>query len=97
MSKEVAALEAWYESNCDGDWEHGWGVTIHTLDNPGWSVDINLAETSLSGKKFGKLQQERTEHDWVHCWVDEEVFKGRGGPRNLSEILGIFSKWSGVE
>lgn len=27
-------LENWYSSNCDGDWEHLYGITIRTLDNP---------------------------------------------------------------
>ena len=30
-------LEEWYVSNCDGDWEHTFGITINTIDNPGWS------------------------------------------------------------
>ena len=28
-------LMNWYESNCDGDWEHSYGVKIESLDNPG--------------------------------------------------------------
>jgi hypothetical protein len=28
-------LEAWYASRCDGEWEHGYGISIETLDNPG--------------------------------------------------------------
>ena len=27
-------LQAWYMSNCNGDWEHGYGVSVRTLDNP---------------------------------------------------------------
>ena len=26
-------LEEWYKSQCDGDWEHLFGVEIGTLDN----------------------------------------------------------------
>lgn len=37
-------LENWYSSNCDGDWEHGYGIRIETLDNPVWAVRINLEE-----------------------------------------------------
>ncbi|MFE2849501.1 Imm53 family immunity protein, partial [Streptomyces scopuliridis] len=29
-------LQNWYTQQCDGDWEHEWGVKIATLDNPGW-------------------------------------------------------------
>lgn len=31
----VKRLERGYRSQCDGDWEHGEGVEIGTLDNPG--------------------------------------------------------------
>lgn len=37
-------LEVWYSRQCDGDWEHSQVVSITTLDNPGWSVDIFLGE-----------------------------------------------------
>jgi hypothetical protein len=97
MSDLLVDLECWLASHCDGDWEHGWGVRINTLDNPGWSVDIDLAGTDLSGKALSRIQEERTERDWIHCWVDEEVFKGRGGPKNLHEILGVFTAWVGAD
>jgi len=41
----LRALEDWYASVCDGDWEHTYGVKIGTLDNPGWTVDIDLRQT----------------------------------------------------
>lgn len=40
-------IQSWYISNCNGDWEHSFGVSIDTLDNPGWSVRIDLADTGL--------------------------------------------------
>ena len=40
-------LQNWYHSNCDGGWEHLYGVKIDTLDNPGWSVAIDLEDTEI--------------------------------------------------
>ncbi|MFK0239099.1 Imm53 family immunity protein, partial [Streptomyces vinaceus] len=34
------------------DWEHEWGVKIATLDNPGWTVEIDLEETDLEGREY---------------------------------------------
>jgi len=45
-------LQAWFQTQCDGDWEHGHGVRIESLDNPGWMVVIELAGTPLEGKEF---------------------------------------------
>jgi hypothetical protein len=28
-------LQDWYVSQCDGGWEHTYGISIDTLDNPG--------------------------------------------------------------
>ena len=30
----------WYLSQCNGDWEHAYGVKIDTLDNPGWTLEV---------------------------------------------------------
>ncbi len=48
-------LLKWYCKHCNGDWEHGTGIHIDTLDNPGWSIKINLEDTELEDKIFKKL------------------------------------------
>lgn len=45
-------IQEWYKSNCDGYWEHMYGVKIDTLDNPGWIVHIDLIDTPLEQKEF---------------------------------------------
>jgi hypothetical protein len=47
MSDDLSWLQRWYSAHCDGEWEHGFGVTIETLDNPGWSVKIDVEGTEL--------------------------------------------------
>jgi len=93
---ELTWLQNWYRQWCDGDWEHSYGITISTLDNPGWSVDIDLIDTDLESKHFEAVKLERSELDWVHCSLQEGVFKGRGGPLNLKEILQIFHRWAAL-
>jgi hypothetical protein len=43
-------LQDWYKQNCDGDWEHSYGINIYTVDNPGWSVNIELTDTNWNLK-----------------------------------------------
>ena len=90
-------LEKWYLKNCNGDWEHSFGIKIETLDNPGWSVDIDLIDTNLESKPFLEVKVERSEKNWFLCRVDDGIFKGRGGPQNLAEMLEIFHKWVGSD
>ena len=87
-------LENWYSSNCDGDWEHLYGITIRTLDNPGWSVEIDLLETVLEDRGFERIKIDNSDDDWVFCWVEEGKFNGAGDPGKLTVILEIFRKWA---
>ncbi len=53
----VDEIQVWYETQCNGDWEHDYGLTIVTLDNPGWKVTINLTGTKLVNKHFEILSK----------------------------------------
>ena len=90
----LAALERWYASRCDGDWEHTYGIRIETLDNPGWSLQVDLMDTPLERTEFSPVALERSEHDWVICKVDQGRFVGHCGPTNLSEIVAVFVNWA---
>lgn len=86
-------LLKWYNSQCNGDWEHGNGVQIETFDNPGWSLRIRLEETELQDRQYQELSIDRSEHDWIRCYIEDKVFNGVGGPLNLPETLQIFRDW----
>ncbi|SET06073.1 Immunity protein 53 [Myxococcus fulvus] len=90
----LAELQAWMASHCDGEWEHQYGVTIDTLDNPGWSVKIDLKDTKLLGVAFEEKTVDRSEKDWLACRVREATFEGYGGVFNLREILEVFLGWA---
>jgi hypothetical protein len=41
MSNDLISwLQRWYTAQCDGGWEHHYGITIGTLDNPGWYSEL---------------------------------------------------------
>ncbi|MEM6455690.1 MAG: Imm53 family immunity protein [Acidobacteriota bacterium] len=92
----LAWLEAWYESACDGDWEHQNGFEINSLDNPGWHVQI----TWITGSKNTPDEQwevitkrDASDDDWIVCRVTQGCFDGVGDPRKLREILRLFRSW----
>ncbi|MCP3917913.1 MAG: hypothetical protein GY711_20390 [bacterium] len=97
MTGLLVDLESWFASHCDGDWEHGWGVRINTLDTPGWSVDIDLAGTALSRQALSRIQEEREEHDWIHCWVDGEPLMSESAMRLQSIGVPSMSLWRGFK
>jgi hypothetical protein len=83
-------LESWYRAHCNGDWEHQNGIRITTLDNPGWSLDVDLGETELADRAMPEKLLNRTDIDWVFVEVREGVFHARGGSGNLIELIGLF-------
>lgn len=96
FDKLVADLQVWYKAQCDGDWEHEYGVSINTLDNPGWSVKIDLCQTLLENKAFKEIVSD-DEEDWIECRVVNNQFVGYAAPHGLGQILGIFLEWARTE
>jgi Immunity protein 53 len=88
-------LQAWYATQANGDWEHERGINISTLDNPGWTVEIDLAETDLSGRVMERIERHRSEHDWVVAWTEGDTYHAACGPTNLGEALYLFRELSG--
>jgi hypothetical protein len=86
-------LQRWYASMTNGDWEHQKGISISTIDNPGWLVVIDLAESQTNCKPFHRIEVERSDTDWLHCWVNQNQFNIACGPTNLSESLEMFRDW----
>ena len=66
---------------------------IRTIDNPGFFVSVNLKKCELINKQFTPTTIERSEHDWVHCFIRNEKFEGYCGPINLLELLLLFKNW----
>jgi hypothetical protein len=96
----LSELQKWFRSQCDGDWEHGEGISIGTLDNPGWSIEISLRGTDLEGRDFREQAYGVGENaqisgdEWLTCKVDGNVFKAFGGPLKLEEMIGVFLEWA---
>ena len=78
---------------CDGDWEHGYGVRIETLDNPGWHVSIEVGGTDAESLHLEPVETHRSEHDWLVVKKEGTAFAAYCGPLNLGEALYAFRLW----
>ncbi len=83
-------LQNWYARQCDGKWEHEYGIKIDTLDNPGWSIVIDLKNTELENLKIPYSLNERADEDWFGYSIENGVFKAAGGTHSLSRIIELF-------
>jgi hypothetical protein len=99
MMDVIQEIANWFESCCDGQWEHAHGIKIESTDNPGWWIRIDVAGTSLVEKTFNPIERgdvgsNDPQPPWLRCHVDGTVFEGAGDPHNLNEILRIFLEWA---
>lgn len=83
-------INEWYNSQCDGDWEHEYGIEINTIDNPGWQVKIDITNTSMDGFECEYLLSEKSDDDWCGFSVKDNVFNGAGDPSKLGVLLTTF-------
>jgi hypothetical protein len=83
----VEKIQTWYSSQCDGDWEHEYGVNIFTIDNPGWGVSFDLEGTTLSGLKIPDQENENNESDWFSIRIRDNVLHGTGDQLKLDFLL----------
>jgi len=86
----VERIQRWYAAQCNGEWEHDHGVSIDTIDNPGWSVSIDLVGTGLESVTMSPYRQDNGEDDWVVCEIRDGKFTGNGDSSKLNLILEFF-------
>ena len=96
-------LTHWYLAQCDDDWEHSYGVEIGTLDNPGWTLKIDLQDTDLEGRSFAKfahgepadnLKEWQQIGSWWVADVKDGIFEAACGPLDLPAVISLFRKWA---
>ena len=96
-SDTLLRLQAWYHDQCNGDWEHTYGISIGTLDNPGWCFTVELTDTYLYETAFDSTAFDGEQaHDWFQCTrkSNPAIFEGACGPRHLNTVIGIFLEWA---
>ncbi|WP_411850317.1 immunity 53 family protein [Stenotrophomonas sp. LGBM10] len=100
MNTAISLLQKWYARHCDEDWEHSYGIKIDTLDNPGWILAIDLADTEFSEVSLPRNRIDRSEVDWIQSEISQQRYIACGGVFNLEEMVVeflIFAGERGVE
>jgi hypothetical protein len=95
-SVDLSAMMEWYASHCNGEWEHKFGISIKTLDNPGWFLKVNLKGTNLEGSEMHVVSEDDNEENplsskWIDCWIQDHEFLGACDPTQLPRLISVFS------
>ena len=53
----LTRLSRWYAAHCDGEREHHHGITLTSLDNPGWWMKVDLSGTELATRDFPRVSE----------------------------------------
>lgn len=77
---------------CNGDWEHENGISIITVDNPGWSITIDLENTSLEDEEIVGELIEMNEKDWYFFEIKNKKFRGGGNLTKLNFLITQFKE-----
>jgi hypothetical protein len=96
MISTLDKLQNWFAKECNSDWEDSYGITIETVGNPGWWVEIDLQETALLNKELISINYNMniSSVDWFFCKKEDAKFKASGDPTKLKKILEIFLEWA---
>ncbi|MDR6197224.1 hypothetical protein QE357_004336 [Siphonobacter sp. BAB-5404] len=85
-------LQEWYQSQCNGDWEHQYGISINTLDNLGWDLKIDIYNTELEGLEIDYQVVEVNENDWYGFKADRYKYEAFGDPTKLETLIKKFKE-----
>ena len=93
----LAWLQQWYLSHCNGVGNINMGISIENLQDPGWHLTVDLVGTDLQWREFKELAIERTNEVRVRCkFREQETFlnsRRTVGSKFLSEMIEIFRRW----
>lgn len=92
MNNILNWISTWFSSNCDGHWEHMNIIKIETLDNPGWSVTIDLNDTEFENLELNIELVENSENDWFTYKVKDAKFTAFGDLSKLEFLLKKFKE-----
>ena len=82
-------ISDWFLSQCDGDWEHEFGIEIYTVSNPGWYIKIPLEETELEIIIIDIVHNIESEDDWYFIKTEENTIHAACSFNNIEKILNI--------
>lgn len=83
-------LSDWYSNNCNEDWEHKYGVKIDTIDNPGWTIEIDFEDTGVTIENRAWEIFGNSPTDWYGYKVEDGKYEASGDPSKLERLILIF-------
>ncbi|EKO13451.1 Imm53 family immunity protein [Leptospira kirschneri] len=85
-------LMKWYQSQCDGDWEHEYGLKINTNKDQAWQVEIDIRFTELHDFELDTALEQKGTNNWYSFSIKDGRFLAEGDSKKLPVILEKFKE-----
>lgn len=83
-------LQSFFQSNCDGDWEHDYdGCVIQSDSAPGWLLTFDLRGTPYACAELDELEDQTAPISWLRCKIESGKFIANCSPKRLAECIDI--------
>ena len=96
-SVDLSKLMTWCSAQWDDELEHDLGVSIETLDNPGWMLKVKLVGTNLAEVEMPELEEGSDDSSypdtspWIHCSIQNREFVGASDLSQLHRLISVFN------
>lgn len=87
VDSHLEALMSWYAGNCDGDWEHSYGVKIEAPERGGWELEADLLDTAHATDALPRTESRCSDTDWTAVEIRDGVYRAAGGDCTLLELV----------
>jgi len=88
-------LQNWYNNQCDGYWEHIFGIKIYEYQNFSWVVEIDVVDTDIEDKPFKEIDINNGNNDWIFCKVEDNGTHLKDKDTDLYKLYGL--RWPNRE
>ncbi len=83
-------LSNWYKIECNGDWEHTYGITINITQDRVF-VEIDIDDTRFDNDSImSEIKFESSKNDWVNIEIENQKFVAKGDRSKLIQIIEYF-------
>ncbi|WP_449386945.1 Imm53 family immunity protein [Chryseobacterium lineare] len=84
-------LQKWFKEQTDGNWEHEVIIKIESIDNPGWSIEIDLMKSDIIPIEWRLF--EISDDNWLGYKFEDNIFYIAGDASKLDLSIRVFQEF----
>lgn len=83
-------LSNWYKIECNGDWEHSYGLIIN-FNSEKVNIEIDIEDTRFTQEEtMFEINSVNSVNDWINIKIDKQKYLDNGDRSKFVEIIEKF-------